>query len=266
MANKDVLKIALCQLKAQKKYPPEPTPMEKWAREARDRGGDIVVFPEMTMGVFSSKHPPSMLAIHYKDMKKNMEEIAQTFQIDILACLWEPSSTDKRAYNTALLINRRGKTLLLYRKLHLFDSLGLSESSFITPGNTLPPVIDYQGFKISVSICYDLRFPELYRYQAMEGAEISIVCSGWYEGILKETHLHTLLQCRAIENTMYVACANLCGENFCGRSCAFDPYGVKQGELGEEEDIILMDIYKDRLSKIRKKLPCLRHIRKDLFS
>ncbi len=261
----NALRIALCQLRAQSGYPPDMSNIKKAIKKIRERKVDLMVFPEMSTGIFSTKYPPSLLATHYEKLKKSIEGLCQGYHIDVVICLWEPCNSREKAYNTAVLITKEGKSLLSYRKLHLFDSLGMSESSFISPGQVPPPIIDYKGFKLSVSICYDLRFPELYRYQSKAGTELSLVCSGWYQGILKETHLHTMLQSRAIENTMYVLCANLCGKGFCGRSSAFDPYGVKMGEIGEKEDIIVVEVSKTRLQEIRQNLPCLSHTRNDVF-
>jgi hypothetical protein len=82
----------------------------------------------------------------------------------------------------------------------------------------------------------------------------------------KEEHLQVLLQARAIENTMYIVCANQCGNNFCGRSAIFDPFGVKLADAGEEENIICCLISRNRIKKIRERLPCLKHLKEEIFN
>ncbi len=233
--------------------------------EAKSRSADIVVFPEMSMGVFSREKTPSMFSPCYTNFVATISKLAQTYSIDVVSTAWEPGREKEHPYNTSLFISREGLIISSYRKLHLFDSLGFSESSYIKAGEEPPEAIEYNGIKLGLSICYDVRFPELYRYQAQKGVEVSIVSAAWYQGTLKERHLHTLLQARAIENTMFVVCADLCGRGFCGRSCAFDPYGVKILEMGEEEGMGMVYIEKTRLNEVRKKLPCLSHIKKKIF-
>jgi len=258
--------IGVAQIKANKIPCENLEKIREKVVKSKERGIDILVFPEMTMGIFDSKTPPSLFSKEYSKFLSSICSIAKENKIDIICSLWEPSTQPKLPYNTAAFISREGKVNILYRKLHLFDSMGFNESNFILPGKTPPPVWDYHGLKFSLSICYDLRFPELYRYQAKMGAEISIVCSAWYGGILKEEHLQVLLQARAIENTMYIVCANQCGNNFCGRSAIFDPFGVKLADAGEEENIICCLISRNRIKKIRERLPCLKHLKEEIFN
>src|SRR5699024_6722779 len=91
-----------------------------------------------------------------------------------------------------------------YDKVHLYDAFKFQESEYLHPGAELPPVIEIDGVKVGFAICYDLRFPELFRTLTDRGAEVICVSAAWIAGNLKETHWLTLLRARAIENTSYV--------------------------------------------------------------
>jgi predicted amidohydrolase len=118
---------------------------------------------------------------------------------------------------------------------------------------------------MGLAICYDLRFPELFRDLALRGADAVVVPSAWYAGPLKEEHWLTLLQARAIENTMYVGGANLCGPPFAARSAVFDPFGVMLAGAGEGEALVSAQLNRGRIDEVRTKLPSLTHVRRDLF-
>jgi predicted amidohydrolase len=147
----------------------------------------------------------------------------------------------------------------------LFDALNLRESDLVMPGDELPPVIDIAGLKIGFATCYDLRFPEIFRYLSGQGAQLIIMPSAWYQGAMKETHWLTLLAARALENTLYMAGCNLIGPGFCGRSALFDPFGVQLANAGEAETLLIGKISTDRIDSVRQKLPCLKNRRSDLF-
>ncbi len=239
--------------------------IKRHATLAHEANVDLLVFPEMSMGVFDKKNTPYLLSLEFDRFSSSIAQIAKSYKIDIITTGWEPSPNRKLPYNSVIFVSRNSDIDILYRKLHLFNSFGYKEEDYICAGNHPPQIIDYMGFKLSVSICYDLRFPELYRYQAINGTEISVICSAWYQGILKEEHLITLLRARAIENTMYVVCANLCAKNFCGRSSIFDPFGIKLADIGEQETIMYSEVYKKRLKEVREQIPSLTHRRDDIF-
>ena len=112
---------------------------------------------------------------------------------------------------------------------------------------------------------YDLRFPELFRYLALQGADLIIVPAAWYAGTLKEDHWLTLLRARAIENTCYVAGVNLTGPVFCGRSVVFDPFGVVVADAGENVKLLVAQLDPERVKEVRTKLPTLTHVRPEFF-
>jgi deaminated glutathione amidase len=141
----------------------------------------------------------------------------------VAAVLWEKVPGHDKVYNVLAVFDPNGELATVYRKLHLFDALSVRESDRMLAGQAPPPVVSICGVKVGLAICYDIRFPELVRYLARQGAELLLVPAAWYAGPLKEDHWLTLLRARAIENTCYAAGAVLTGKSFIGRSAAFDP-------------------------------------------
>lgn len=173
----------------------------------------------------------------------------------------------KKPFNTSILLNPKGKIAAKYRKIHLFDiRLGkkeIFESKRNTPGK-LPKMVKVNGAKVGLSICYDLRFPELYRFYAKKGAEIVCVPSSFTKPT-GEAHWHTLVRSRAIENLCYVIAPNQFGigsnnvETF-GHSLIVDPWGKVLAEgPPNKEAVLVVDIDLDYLKEIRKNLPALEH-------
>ncbi len=263
---KKKLSIALGQLEISTDPAKNIEKVTAMADQAASGGADWVVFPEMTMGLpVPDRRPIDIITADSGAFVEGVMAVArQTGQI-ITVGGWEAGPDDRRAYNTVYTIAPDGRILAAYRKIHLFDALSVCESDVMTRGATLPPVIDLSGIRIGFAICYDLRFPELFRYLADQGVHLVIVPSAWYQGPMKEDHWLTLLRARAIENTIYVAGCNLVGSAFCGRSIVFDPFGVPLAGAGEEETLVISDIRPKRVAAVRDKLPCLKNRRRDLL-
>ena len=181
-----------------------------------------------------------------------------------------------RIYNTTALISPRGEIVAAYRKLHLFDvdipdGARYRESEQVAPGDAPPAAIETSlGVKIGLSVCYDLRFPELYR---RIGADLLCVPSAFtaYTG---KAHWEVLLRARAIENQAYVLAPAQVGrigpanENrfAWGHACIVDPWGDVLADAGaEQEGIAVAPIHPARLSQVRRDLPALQHRRRDVL-
>jgi len=177
-----------------------------------------------------------------------------------------------RAYNTSVLIQPDGSVTAVYRKLHLFDvevgghtyreSAGALAGAEVVAGAAL-------GRRIGLSVCYDLRFPELYRRLTLEGAEILTVPSA-FTAVTGKAHWEPLLRARAIENQAFVIAAGQVGTHATGtashgRSMIVDPWGVIVAQAADEETIIVADLDFAKLAEIRRRLPTLRHRRHDVF-
>ena len=261
-----ILTIALAQLEIATDPAVNFDKAEIFTQQAASQGADIIVFPEMFMGLPTPDRPPIKIVEDDENtFIERLKNLSSEMGIGITAGCWENYEDSQLVYNTAYTISPEGRTIAAYRKMHLFDALSVRESDTMAPGNVLPPVIQIAGIRIGFAICYDLRFPELFRYLSDQGAQLVIIPAAWYQGPMKEDHWLNLLRARAIENTFYVAGCNLIGPSFCGRSSLFDPFGVQLAGAGEEETLLIGKINADRIDVVRNKLPCLLNRRRDLL-
>lgn len=182
--------------------------------------------------------------------------------------------SDNKLYNTSLVINRDGEIVASYRKIHLFDieiegQVSAKESDTIIPGNEIVTA-DTSFGKVGLSICYDIRFPELFRTMALEGAKILFIPAAFtlYTGI---HHWETLLKARAIENQCYVVASAQIGSyppenrtNF-GSTMIIDPWGVVIARAPEREGIITANIDFNDIERVRQNVPCFNHRKPELY-
>lgn len=157
-------------------------------------------------------------------------------------------------FNRAQVISREGNCISSYDKIHLFRLM--DEDSFLTPGSRLS-LFPLGGLNCASVICYDIRFCELPRRLAVEGAECLFVSAEW--PIPRVEHWRTLLQARAIENQMFVAACNRCGvtegTEFAGHSMLIAPDGTVLAEAGTAEEIIWADFDPEQVRRTRKHIP-----------
>ena len=181
------------------------------------------------------------------------------------------ASDPKKRHNTHVLISSEGVILEFYRKTHLYDvdlskyvqgGVTIKESQFIQAGERIVPPVEYLGVKVALTICYDLRFPELYRILAMQGADVVLIPSAF---MVKtgQAHWETLMRARAIENQFYVIAAAQCGSHNAdqdseprksyGHSIAVDPWGSIVGEVRSEteEGSFIVDLDLEKLKETR---------------
>ncbi len=170
-----------------------------------------------------------------------------------------------RVYNSAVVIDESGEVVGVYRKTHLFDAYGYRESSFTVPGDRLFEPVSVCGVKLGLAICFELRFPEVFRAQALAGAELVAVPAAWYRGPLKEETLRFLAQARAHENTVFLAVASNPGSSFVGRSMVVDPMGVVRAELGPGEKYAGVQVDTAEVAGARRTLPVLGLRRPELY-
>ncbi len=196
---------------------------------------------------------------------QELSRFAEEFSTYVLAPVLERSEAPPKVYNTSALISPRGVVVDTYRKLHLMDALGVRESTYVVPGDRTSPIAEVAGARVAVAVCFDLRFPELFRLYALAGAELVAVPAAWYRGPLKEEVLHVLARARAIENTVYVAVANQYSDRFTGRSVAVDPLGVVAVDLGIGEKYVEVSLDLDYLEEVRRQLPLLSLRRGDIY-
>lgn len=228
-------------------------------------GPTLVAFPEMYMAQPDERPLAAQAEPLDGPFVRALADAAAERGVHVACGMWETSPDPERVYNTLVVLGPDGRRVGAYRKLHLFDALAVRESDRMLPGDAAPPVLAIGDVRVGVAICYDLRFPELFRDLAARDADVVVVPSAWYAGPLKEDHWLTLLRARAIETTCYVAGADLTGAPFSGRSAAFDPFGVPIADAGENVGLLRVRIDPARVREVREKLPTLRHRRPDVF-
>ena len=175
-----------------------------------------------------------------------------------------------RVYNCSVLVSPSGEVVAQYRKMHLFDvDLGSDGGSFresdsIAPGDQVVSAKTDFGI-LGMSICYDLRFPELFRELASQGAHFVSVPSAFAPGTGRD-HWEVLLRARAIENQVFVIAPAQCGQHSAdrssyGRSMIVDPWGLVLAQAGDEPGVIVADCDLGRLERVRNAIPCLQNRR-----
>ena len=173
-------------------------------------------------------------------------------------------------YNTSVLLDREGRVRATYRKMHLFEATldtgeVIREADTYTAGSE-PVTAEMEGWRCGLSICYDLRFPELYRHYAAQAAHVLFVPSNFTLRTGRD-HWEVLVRARAIENQCFVIAPNHCGTNprtgiaSYGHSMAVDPWGEVLGAAGDEEGVVTVTLDPDRLEKVRRRIPVLEHRR-----
>lgn len=242
-----------------------------FVKEGARRKARLICFPEFQMAFSSAKQSSKQLA-DIAESAKNGKFImklcsaARSCNIDVVATIYEKSEQSvKRVYDTAVLINSKGKIISLYRKVHLYDALGFKESIKLMAGNCIEPPSPTSTGTIGLMICYDIRFPEISRILAVQGAEILAAPSAWIQGVMKEEHWVTLLKARSIENGLYMVAPDQVGNIFSGRSMVIDPFGSVILDMGNREGMEVVEIDISRVQSVRKSLPLLKNRRNDVY-
>lgn len=177
-----------------------------------------------------------------------------------------PKKNDAKIFNASILYDNRGNVKATYNKIHLFDvkiqggAVSYNESKVVYGGNEVI-CVDSPFGKLGLSICYDLRFPELYRILVEKGAQILFVPAAFTK-FTGSAHWEILLRARAIENFCYVVSSNQTGthvndKSSYGHSMVINPWGEKIAQLDEEEGVLIADINLDEIKKYRESIPAL---------
>lgn len=185
-----------------------------------------------------------------------LAEIARQYQSTVIGGL--VAADDKgRPQNASMAIAPSGKRIACYAKIHPFTKGG--ESTCHTPGSEIV-TFDWNGFTVAPFVCYDLRFPEIFRAAVRKGANLIVVIADW--PAKRQQHWLTLLQARAIENLAYVIGVNQVGKDpqftYAGRSVVVDPHGIILADAGEQERVVHASIELDAVTRWREEFPALR--------
>ncbi|MFA9476869.1 carbon-nitrogen family hydrolase [Phycisphaerales bacterium AB-hyl4] len=263
------MKLIACQYDiAWEDKPANHQRLSAWLRERRPEPGTLVLLPEMFATGFSmnvAKIAEGNGAAEGADRPSErwLAELAAELGVYLLAGVVNVGP-DGRGRNQAVVFDPQGAQLARYAKLHPFSHAG--EDDHFAGGDRLA-LFDWQGLKVAPVVCYDLRFPELFRHLTRAGAELFAVIANWPAA--RAHHWRPLLQARAIENQAFVVGLNRCGQDpnvpYSGQSVAYDPQGRAVAEAGEQPAMLDCDIDREVLTTFRAKFPALRDMRADLL-
>jgi predicted amidohydrolase len=263
-------KIALIQFKASTDKNQNLKLILNYIKKASKHGAELCAFPEFMMFYTSSSQSPSKLASLAETIDgkfvNSIANSAKENRIQVVGTFYEKSKKKNRVYDTSFLINKSGKIVSTYRKVHLYDALGFRESNKMTPGSKIMLPKQTTVGKLGMLICYDLRFPEMARTLVSAGSEILVAPSAWVKGKMKEDHWITINKTRAVENGCYVIAPDQVGNIYCGRSIVVDPFGKILLDMKKREGIGIVNISLGKVKQTRKLLPLLRNRRTDLYS
>ena len=228
------------------------------AADAAARGAAVVVFPEYA-GYFVEPMDGT-LAENAESLDgefvRALQTAASEHGVTIVAGFVEAAGD--RVSNTLVAVDGEGLRAT-YRKQHLYDAFGQTESDWIVPGALgTVETFDIGGLRFGMMTCYDLRFPEVARTLVDAGADVLVVPAEWVRGPLKEHHWTTLLAARAIESTAFVVAADHPAPIGVGRSQIIDPQGVVLAGLASGEGIALAELHRAEIERVRAVNPVLR--------
>lgn len=239
-------------------------------RQAATRGAKLVALPEhfAYLGP-DDRNPPSAQPLQGPLVQEFAQLAAELRIFLLLGTFPEIATPEQPPFNTSVLLGKDGGLLAVYRKIHLFDvdlpgGPSYTESRFIQPGRDVVAVpLPDAHFTAGLTICYDLRFPELFRALAAKGADLLFVPAA-FTLMTGRDHWEVLLRARAIENQAYIIAPaqygrHSPGRRSYGRSLIIDPWGVILAQAPDAEGLIYADLDPSRLSRLRQEMPCLRH-------
>ncbi len=266
------LRVSLAQFDVQKGNPRANwTRVQQLVAEANNQGAHIVVLPELWDIGYALDKAKDLSSSLSGGLFSQVMALAKQHNIFILGSMIEKRGLG--VCNTAAIVSPNRGVVGAYRKLHVFPLM--DEDKWITPGEAAL-TFDLPWGKSAVAICYDLRFPELFRRYAVEGAIITFMPAQWPHPRLE--HFRTLVRARAIENQMYVVAVNRVGGDdydhntesyatqFAGHSMVIDPWGETVIELGEGEGVYTIDVDLTAVEQIRHQMPVLTNRRPEHYS
>lgn len=259
------MRVAVCQLNSGPDRSANLAVAGELLARAAAAGADLALLPEYLDYLGRAEGEPKPEPID-GEFATYFAEMARRHRMLVAAGSFHELGPDEgRTYNTSLVFDRDGALAAVYRKIHLYDveipgRVSYHESRRVAAGDELVTV-DLEGVRLGLSICYDLRFPELYRGLAVAGAQVLLVPAAFMAHTGRD-HWEVLLRARAIENQCYVVAAGQIGDHEPGRTCygrsmVVDPWGTVLAQAPDITGIVVADLDLDRLASIRAELPSL---------
>ena len=262
------VRVAVIQLTSTDDLAANLSASRGFVAEAAERGAALVALPENFAYLRREGEPFPCAQGLDGEIVATLRELARRHEVWLLGGSFpERIPDDTRVYNTSVLLNPAGEVTATYRKIHLFDvdlrasgGGAFSESAGVAPGCDVV-VADSPFGGIGLSVCYDVRFPEVYRMQAERGARWLAVPSAFTRETGKD-HWEVLLRARAIENQAFVLAPAQCGRHSesrasHGRSLIADPWGLVIAQAGDEPTVLVAECPEQDVDRVRSRVPAL---------
>ena len=249
------MKIALVQFEIALGQPDENVRrLRVHLAEAKASGAALALLPELWSTGYALERAAELAADENGFIFGEISRLAKEFSLFLCGSVLE--AAQGHYFNTQILCAPNGRFITRYRKIHLFGLM--NEPKFLSPGTT-PVTVHLPMGKVGLAICYDLRFPDLFRFYALEGAQLILLSAEWPHPRL--AHWRSLIIARAIENQAFVAACNAVGPGngnvFCGHSMIIDPWGEVLVEADEKEGVVCAEIDLRDADDIRRRYPFL---------
>ena len=264
--------IGVIQMDTRDNYEENMEAACRFIDEAAAKGAKLVAFPEVFKYIGNDPRDPE--EIPGGPTIRLMAKKAKEHHIWIhCGSISEVNPDGEKKYNTTVLLNPEGEEVARYRKLHAFDitladGTETRESDRMQIGKDIV-MLDTELGKLGFSICYDIRFPELYRYMAINGCQVIFAPANFQMQTGKD-HWETIIRTRAIENTCYMVAPGQIGKKrgvslSFGSSMVADPWGTVIARAKETAGVTMAEIDLDYLDKVRANIPCLKNRRDDVY-
>ena len=266
-----MIKIAICQLRTEIDRDETMAKAKRMVYEAAENGADFAVLPEMFNCPYSREYFKKYAALGHEDAVAAMSAWAKELGIYIVGGS-VPETADGKIYNSCFVFDREGKQIARHRKVHLFDvelpTLRVRESSTFSPGEDIT-VFETEYGTMGCAVCFDLRFPELFRTMQQRGAKV-VFLPAQFSTTTGPKYWEAMIKARAFDYQLYMVgagAARYVGFNYeaYGHSVIVDPSGGIMCRAGEAEEIVYADIDMDFLENYRAQLPIMKLMRRDVY-
>lgn len=269
------MKVAAIQVASGKDFQINLDASCQMIEQAAKQGAGLIVLPEnfLTLGLTFQEQRKKVESFGHGPIQEKMQNIAKKLNIWLVAGTIPIKDEDEKPYSSSLVFNPKGECVGRYNKIHMFDVMVANkdeykESDAIKPGEDVV-VVDTPFGKLGLAVCYDLRFPELFRALMLKGAEILLLPSAFTVQTGK-AHWEVLMRARAIENLCYVIAPGECGHRSddrptYGHSMIVSPWGEILASAKSEPAVVVAEIDLKKLIQVRQQFPALKHLRKSVI-
>ncbi len=267
-----IFQLALCQMKVAMEKQRNLAVAESMIREAANKGAEVIALPEMFNCPYSNQYFREYAEEEKGETVQFLSSLARELKIYLVGGSI-PELDKDQVYNTSFSFNRQGEVIGKHRKIHLFDidvkgGIRFMESETLTSGESVT-IIDTEFCKIGIGICYDVRFPELFRKMTLAGVKL-VILPGAFNMTTGPAHWDLTMRARALDNQIYFAAVSPARDvegpyQAYGNSCVANPWGEFCGRTDARESIVYAQIDLDYVEEIRNQLPLLKHRKPALY-